>query len=166
MKQQHPDEIELASLSDGEARRGLEEHLRWCASCRRILTDYDWLQRELTGALNAEAAAAPVARPDWGSVRRRLREPRACQSDRRLVIATGVALIAFVMLVAPLLLGRGVPVQAMTIGGLSEAPAPVIAPASGGDGGAELGLTITPGNGERRVSLPFVPPPTPPEPEA
>jgi len=163
MKGKHPGELDLARLSDAQGREDLDEHLRWCSPCRRTLADYDWLQQELTAALDAEAAAAPVAAPDWDGVRKQLRESRPYPAERRFVVAAGVGLMALVMFVAPSALGSGVQAQTNPLAGVSEAPAPIVAVDT--DAGAALTLTTTPVDGERQVSLPFVPPPTPPEPE-
>jgi len=168
MTGKHPGELDLARLSDSEAGEDLSEHLRWCSSCRRILADYDWLQEEIAEALNARAEAAPVAGPDWESVHKRLRSSRERVSDRRLLVAVSAALIACVMLVAPSLLGREVQAQTRIAAELSAVPQPVMA--SSADANAQPGSlftvtthadTVMAASGT--VSLPFVPPPTPPD---
>lgn len=166
MKENHPRELDLARLSDGQEGGDLAVHLRWCSSCRRILADYDWLQGELRATLDAKAAAAPIPEPDWSEVRGRISSPERQASGRCPLVAAGAALIACVMLVAPAVLGRGVQAQTPGAGTLVEAPAPVMAPRLEPDGGTSSSLTMTPVDHEPRASLPFVPPPTPPETEA
>jgi len=164
MKEKHPSELDLARLSDGENGDELADHVRWCSSCRRILADYDWLQGELAAALDAKSAAAPIADPDWEGVRSCLSNPERDASNRLLLVAAGASLIAFVMLAAPATVGRRVQAQTTPGGAVSEAPSPVLAPRVGAATEAALSLTMTPVDRERVVSLPFVPPPTPPEP--
>jgi hypothetical protein len=165
MKRNHPGELELAWLSDDEDRERLMEHVRWCSSCHRILTDYEWLQGEIVAALDAEAANAPVAAPNWAGVRGRLECGRERAMEKRGLVAVGVALMMCVMLVTPAALGRGVEAQTVTSGGVSTVPVPDVAL------GADLvtePATMLPATSRHRagaVSLPFVPPPTPPDPE-
>lgn len=164
MGEEHPRELELARRSDGGSGDDpLTEHLRWCSGCRRVLADHEWLQGEIATALDAEAAAAPVPSSDWDGVRRRLRRPERQPAQRGALVAAGVALIACVMLVAPSALGRHAHAQGMSAGRVSIAPAPVIVPSAGTGMGGGASLRLSPADRAVRVSLPFVPPPTPPE---
>jgi predicted anti-sigma-YlaC factor YlaD len=184
MRGRHPAELDLAWLSDAENRDALAEHMKWCSSCRRVLADYDWLQGELAEALDAQAEVAPVAAPDWDEVRRRLKGSRERLPERRLLVAASVALIACVMLVAPAVLGREVQAQTVLAGELQIAPQPVIGSDTGVDtdvGGSSPAMTpgdtmmpagkaafkdtVVLEHREGTVSLPFAPPPTPPEQE-
>jgi hypothetical protein len=166
MNGKHLEELALARLSDGGVAEDLAEHARWCPSCRRIAADYDWLRGEVKAALVDEAAAVHVPGPDWEGVSRRLKQPQTQAAHRLPLVAATAVLIVCVMCAAPPLLGRRVQAQPMAASVLSGVPEPVAAADTESAPTDERSLA---GRGAARdvvVSLPFVPPPTPPEADA
>jgi predicted anti-sigma-YlaC factor YlaD len=106
MRELHPSEVELARWSDGpEADAGLLEHLRWCARCRNVASEYRWLQEEVSAALADAAATAPAPRPRWWAVQESLSAARRRQvAGWRLSAIAGVVLCVSLMLsTAPVL---------------------------------------------------------------
>lgn len=164
MNKDHLREIELARVSDGEASEEIAGHVDCCSSCRWRLSDYEWLQREITAVFDTEAAVAAVPRPDWQVVRERVGSSSEKGSERPVLITVGVALIACVILAAPSILGRKVEAQTKGEWNVSTARRPVTA--MGVETTGTRCLTMTPSERDGEVSLPFVPPPTPPEPGA
>ena len=78
MDKVHPNQDELAWLSelgdDGEEEVALEHvaHLQWCTRCRSVVSEYRWLQNEVTGTLAVAANAVRVPRPRWWEIERSL----------------------------------------------------------------------------------------------
>jgi len=98
MGEEHLRELELASLTDGEAG-DREEHLRWCRRCRDVATGYSWLQGEIVATLAAAAETVPVPRPRWQEVQEQLRAgQRHLAAACRLATSAGVVLVVCFML--------------------------------------------------------------------
>jgi hypothetical protein len=78
MDKVHPSQDELAWLSElgdtGEDEIASEQvaHLQWCTGCRSVVSEYRWLQRELTGALALAANAVRVPGPRWCEIEKSL----------------------------------------------------------------------------------------------
>lgn len=126
----HPLEIDLAFLSDGEMDENVAEHLRWCARCRSVATDYNWLQGEIESTLAAAADTADAPRPRWCAVQSGVRACRRRQTvGVRISSFASVVMAACLMLFAPGFLS---PASAtwMTQPGLTVLPEPSIAPIS------------------------------------
>ena len=99
MGEHHPDERELALHLAGGEDRGIEHHLRWCRTCRRVADEYRWLEAEVPAALRAGADAAPVPRPRWGDIEARLETVRRRRVVvRRLPAVASVAVVLVAML--------------------------------------------------------------------
>mgnify|MGYP006300362033 CR=1 len=100
MSEHHPEERELALCSPELERQDVEDHLRWCRSCRILADEYRWLEEEISTGLRAEAGAAPVPRPHWGDVQVRIATVRRrWVTVRRLSAAASVAVALVAMLV-------------------------------------------------------------------
>lgn len=162
---EHPTELELARWAEDGRPEELMEHLRWCRRCRNDVSEYRWLQEEIDRALKAEAGGAPVPEPDWRCVWKQIDEgPGAVSPAGRRAAAVSLAAMVCLMLAVPLVVVGGNRAWAMAprLEDVSTAPTPVPA---GADGRAGTPTSRADG-GERQVrreSLPFVPPPTPPE---
>ncbi len=170
MSQVHPEEIELARFSDGEAGVGGAGHLRWCARCRSVVADYRWLQDEITATLATAADAVPVPRPKWWVVQERLFASRRRQvtGGRISAVASVVLTVCLMLSLSPVLATAAIAQTARTLPPAAVvAPAPVTAVVSGGRMASVA--TPTPAISRDEVtSSPtpaFVLPPTPPEPE-
>ena len=160
----HPLEIDLAFLSDGEMDESVAEHLRWCAYCHSMVTDYAWLQGEIESALAAAADAVPPPRPKWWAVQAGVRACRRRQTvGGRISSFASVVMAACLMLFAPGFLS---PASAtwVTQPGLTVLPEPSIVPIS--DERVLPAATPTPDAFCKEATpLPtpaFVPPPAPP----
>lgn len=166
MNGKHPGELQLARLSDEAAVWNAADHLGWCARCRRILADFQWLEGEVTASLEAEATAAPVPRADCGAVSSRLGRSAGHLSRNRLAFAATAALLVCVMIAAPSLLGRRVRAGSLGTVSASGVPTPVVAASTdsrAGDRVPRIRVSADPG---AMVTLSFVPPPTPPDADA
>jgi predicted anti-sigma-YlaC factor YlaD len=100
MSEHHPEERELALCSAEAERQDVEDHLRWCRSCRSLADEHRWLDEEISTGLRAEAGAAPVPRPHWGDVQVRIETMRRrWVTVRRLsaVASVTVALVALLV---------------------------------------------------------------------
>ena len=125
MTEGHPLEIELARFGELTDREELEDHLRRCSRCRRILADYDWVEGEVTSTLEAEADAVPVPPPNWHAVRESVGDAERRNRGQRLVVAAEAALVVCLMVGAPSILGRKAQAQAMPTSRVVTAPGPV-----------------------------------------
>jgi len=163
MNEIHPAEKELG----GEASTSVTEHLRWCARCRGIVADYDWLQGEIEATLVAAADAVPIPRPKWWAV-----QELKFASQRRRIVGGRISAVASVVLTVCLMLSIS-PVLGTTVVAQILSPEPVVAlaPVAAAISGESLALvaTLTPViSCEEATPSPtpaFVLPPTPPEPE-
>jgi hypothetical protein len=170
MSEWHPQELELARTSEAGTSGGLADHLRWCSRCRGVAADYEWLEGEITYALDAALKDVPVPQPEWEGVNERLElDPRRVVG-RQILAAAATAMMAYLMLVAPSFVGGGLRAEGVPSPDIGPVRVPVSADGHRVGTGTELSLTTTPDmsvlSGERTVSLPFVPPPEPPDPEA
>jgi predicted anti-sigma-YlaC factor YlaD len=168
MHERHPREIELARFGDrgdGEAvgaeadcSNPIEEHLRWCAHCRSVVADYDWLQEELAATLTV-AAEIPAPRPQWWAVRERV-----CAGRRRQVAGWRISALSGVVL-AVCMTFSAFPIQSATVAALTSSPEPMVAPAPI-TANVTLVATPTPTTEMPPPSTPaFMLPPTPPQSE-
>ena len=163
---EHLTELELARAAAGDGSEDLIDHLRWCGQCRTAIAEYGWLQEEIERALEVEADGAPVPEPDWMGVRERLQSPKPVSVIGRRAAAVSLAAAVCLVVAVPLAVAGGNRAWAMApkLDDVSTAPSPVAV----GDNG-QVGTPTSPagrmaGRAER-VSLPFVPAPTPPEPQ-
>lgn len=159
----HPRERDIAGYSDGRVDEEIRRHVAWCSDCRRVLADHAWLEGELVETLRTQATEARLPSSDWEGVRRRLQGPEQERVESRPMIAAGVAMMLFVLAAAPMLLGSDVHAQLGAGSTLATAPRPVIATGVKVARTASLPLDHVSAPGNRHLSLPFVPPPTPPE---
>ncbi len=162
MRERHPREIELAQLSareDGEAIDAeMVEHLRWCAHCRSVVADYDWLRKEIATTLEA-AAEIPAPRPQWWAVR-----DRVFAGQRRQITGWRISAISSVVL-AVCLMFSAFPIPSTTVAALTSLPEPIVAPAPV-TVAVTLAVTPTPTTEMVPPSTPaFMLPPTPPQSE-
>jgi hypothetical protein len=159
MRERHPREIELARLGDREAMSmEMAEHLRWCAHCRSVAADYDWLQGEIAATLEA-AAEVPVPRPQWWAVRERV-----FADQQRQITGWRISALSSVVL-AVCLMFSAFPVQSSTVAALTSLPEPIVAPAPA-TVAVTLVATPTPTTETVPPSTPaFMLPPTPPQTE-
>jgi len=161
MNEIHPAEKELG----GEASTSVTEHLRWCARCRGIVADYDWLQGEIEATLVAAADAVPIPRPKWWAV-----QELKFASQRRRIVGGRISAVASVVLTVCLMLSTS-PVLGTTVLSTTIEPVVALAPVAAAISGESLALvaTLTPViSCEEATPSPtpaFVLPPTPPEPE-
>jgi len=162
----HPTELELARAAAGDRCEDLVEHLRWCPRCRTTVADYGWLQGEMARTLAAEAERAPVSEPDWVGLRARLQSPRPMGAVGRRAAALSLAAVVGLVLIVPIVMVGGNRARTMAPR-LEDVLAPRAPVAVMGDGRVETPACRPPGGlrHTQRVSLPFVPPPTPPEPQ-
>lgn len=172
MREWHPDELELARASELEAGGDLADHLRWCSRCRAVAADYEWLDEEIAGAFDAGLEEADVPRAGWESVDERLRPRQRSAVGGQFAALVGAVVVTCMMLVAPSVLVREAHGGGRVAGEMATVRLPVSAVVDDHTSGTGAGpaLTMTPAlsSSSRRgaVSLPFVPPPEPPEPEA
>jgi hypothetical protein len=128
MRDWHPAEGELAGLSSEPAGGGILEHVRFCARCRSVLADHNWLQQELSEALRSVANEICVPRPAWWEVQGLLLENRRRQSLRTQVSAAVSAAVAVCVLLCvpgfmrPAAVARGLQPE------VSVRPTPVMVP--------------------------------------
>jgi hypothetical protein len=179
MREWHPDEVDLAE--SGGAGGDLADHLDWCSRCRGLAADYEWLEDEIAAALAGGAEEAPVGRPRWERVKARLKVPRRGLPGGQLLAVGGAVAMTCMMLVAPSIVAGRPGGRRPGRPGRMGARLPVSAPVD--DAYPYLGETLSgslteivtepavrmtrssASSGHRTVSLPFVPPPEPPEPE-
>jgi hypothetical protein len=172
MSEWHPDEVELAEAAEAGASRELGDHLRWCSSCRTAAADYEWLGGEIAEALEAGVQDVAVPKPRWRDLEERLRPDGRSTGDQPLLALAGAVALTCIALVAPSLLSH----ETQRGDFVSPGPVTVGRPltTSGDDvrltgASVDSALTVTPApsatSREGTVSLPFVPPPEPPEPE-
>jgi hypothetical protein len=176
MRERHPSEVELARWGDAqEADAGLVEHLRWCAHCRSIASEYRWLQEEVIAILADAADAAPAPRPRWWAVQESLSASRRRQiAGWRLSAIASVVLSLSLMLSAAPALDTAIvmaqtarilsPEAAMAtapLTGAAATPTPVVYP--GGQGTADWGDPASDWHSPPASSTPgLILPPTPP----
>jgi hypothetical protein len=168
MTEWHPEPFELAQASERGAARDLVDHLRWCSLCRSTAAEYEWLDEEIPAALDAGLAAVPKPRPEWERLHRRL-ELNGGRRVSRQALAVGItAAMACLTLTAPSILGGGVRAKGVPVPDVSPVRVPARAESDRTATRTNLSFT-TPAavvsSRERAVSLPFVPPPEPPDPE-
>jgi hypothetical protein len=164
----HLQETKLACSDGGEADADAAEHLRWCARCRSVVAEYRWLGEQVVGALVAAAEAAPVPRPKWGSVKRRVIAGRRRRvAGWRASAIASVALAVCTVLLLSSILGATVAAQLAS-------PEAVMTPLSAtvvvAEGSVTLGATPTPMVSPESLGAPSTPAlgpiPTPPTPDA
>ena len=176
MREWHPDELELAE--GGEARRDVADHLSWCSQCRALAGDYKWLEGGISATLDAAADEAPLPRPRWDEVKARLSVSRRRLASRQLLAVAAAVAMTCITLVVPSIVrvrldGRrpGEPDRAavqmpisisLEDGYLGESLTESVAE-TGTQPAARMTRASAPSS-QRMVSLPFVPPPEPPEP--
>lgn len=170
MSEGHPLEIELARLSESGDDEGVRAHIEGCSRCRRILVDYGWLDGEVASVLEAKADGVSVPRTSWQAVREGLGRAERRGERGQLLVVAGAALIACLMLVAPL--GLGGKVEAQGAPGPTVVTAPVPATVDHPLAGTrpwstrEVPWPRAVSRDRPGTSLPFVPPPTPPRSES
>lgn len=142
----HLRETELACLSDGEPDVEMAEHLRWCARCRSIATDYRWLQGEIKATLAAVADAVAVPGPKWRVVQERMSasQRRRVAVPRVSAVASVVSAVCLMLSVSPVLGTAAIAQTARTL-----PPEPIVAPAPAmavvsSEPGEHLALMATP----------------------
>ena len=162
----HLTDLELAQEAEERTSDYVREHLRWCSACRRAAAEYGWLEDELGRALKAEAGRARLPGPAWEAVHRRIRTPRHHVPPGRRAAALSLALMVSVMVLAPLVMvgGNWAWATAARLEDLTTAPAPAAVTVDEGEGTPPSSATAA-GRHLQRVSLPFEPAPTPPEPQ-
>jgi hypothetical protein len=128
MSETHLEERELARLSDREVIDvEVIDHLRWCARCRNVAAEYDWLQEEVATTLGTVAEAVPIPRPTWRGISSGLHTDRQrVMVRRRLSAAMGVAM-ACLLIIGPSVLGGGVAIQSTLSPDVMTAPMPITA---------------------------------------
>ena len=172
MTERHPTEIELAKAGEAAAREEVAEHLRWCSRCRGIAADYEWLDEGIAAALDAGLEDVAVPKPSWETVHDGFESRQRVVVGGRVLAVAGAVAVACLMLGASSILGGGPYRRGTVAPDMVTAPLPISAPVEDRltAGSERLALTMTPGRSVgsdgRIVSLPFVPPPEPPEPEA
>ena len=129
MSEGHLQERELARLSDREVIEAeVIDHLRWCARCRSVAAEYDWLQEEIATTLGTVAEAVPVPRPTWREISSGLHTDRQrVMVRRRLSAAMGVAM-AGLLIIGPSVLDVGAAVQSTPSPRVMTAPMPITPP--------------------------------------
>jgi predicted anti-sigma-YlaC factor YlaD len=162
MRERHPREIELARLNDredGEAvNTEVAEHLRWCAHCRSVVADYDWLQGEIAATLEV-AAEVPAPPPQWWVVRERVFADQQRQNTGWRISALSSVVLAVCLMFSAF------PVQGVTATALTSPPEPIVAPAPVAVAVTSV-ATPTPTTERVPPSTPaFMLPPTPPQTE-
>jgi hypothetical protein len=105
MHKDHPNQGELAWLSElgdnGEEKVTPEHlvHLQWCTRCRNAVSEYRWLQNEVTSTLAVAANAVRVPRPRWWEIENSLLVAgRRGARDWRLSAVASVVLLVCLML--------------------------------------------------------------------
>jgi hypothetical protein len=172
MKEWHPTEIELAEASDAAAGEELADHLRWCSQCRGVAADYEWLDEGIAAAMDAGLEDVAVPKPAWERVHGSFEARQRVVGGGQVLAVAGAVAMTCLMLGTSSVLGGGMRGRGTVAPGLATAALPIAAPAQDRLTGESEGpaLTMTPGRSARSadtvVSLPFVPPPEPPEPEA
>jgi hypothetical protein len=163
---EHLTELELARAAAGDGSENLIDHLRWCGQCRTAVAEYGWLQEEIERTLEAEAAGAPVPEADWMGARERLQSTRPVSAVGRRAAAVSLAAAVCLVVAVPLAVAGGNRAWAMAprTEEVSTAPSPAAVVENGRVGTPTSPAGRMAGRAER-VSLPFVPPPTPPEPQ-
>ena len=169
MNEWHPDELELAQASAARRDGELMDHLRWCAPCRAVAADYDWLDREIPAALDAGLQQVPLPQPNWDGLSARLGLHRQRAVRGQLLAVAGAVMIACLMLVAPSLLSPDLPAAGMlapdvAVLRMPTAYEPAAAPSARPS--STVPAVAPHASDHRSVSLPFVPPPEPPQPGA
>jgi len=170
MSEEHPLEIELSRFSESKDDEGVGTHVQGCSRCRRILVEYGWLEGEVASVLEAKAREVPVPRTSWQAVREGLGRAERRRERGQLLVVAGAALMACLMLVAPLGLGGKVEAQGAPGPAVVTAPAPATVdhPLSGTRPWStrEVPSPRAVSRDGPGTSLPFVPPPTPPRSES
>ena len=107
MREIHPNEVDLACLSELDDDRDAEiaQHLRWCADCRSAVAEHRWLQKELGTVLAVAADAVSVPRPKWWAVQEALqtRQRRQVAGWRGSAVASVVLSMCLMLSASPLL---------------------------------------------------------------
>ena len=182
MRERHPQEIELAQLSDRENGEVIDaetaEHLRWCTHCRSVVADYEWLQEEIEVTLSV-AAEVPVPRPQWWAVRERVFAGQRRQITGWRISALSSLVLAVCLMLRIVPIRSAFPIQSTTVAALTSfpsgqspleaSPEPIVAPAP-----VTIAVTLmatpTPTTRPCRERMPpstpaFMLPPTPPQSE-
>jgi hypothetical protein len=105
MDKVHPNQNELAWLSElgdsGKEKVTPEHvvHLQWCTHCRNVVSDYRWLQNEVTSTLAMAANAARVPRPRWWEIENSLlvAARRGTRGWRLSAVASVVLLVCLML---------------------------------------------------------------------
>jgi hypothetical protein len=98
----HPRAVELARLRAEDTASGVSRHLRSCARCRRVVSDFGWLDSRLADTLTGVAEELPVPRPAWSVVSSRLQAGKHRLLVRRQLSAmASAALVVCVLLSVP-----------------------------------------------------------------
>jgi hypothetical protein len=105
MDKVHPNQDELAWLSelgDNEEEEISPEyvaHLQWCTHCRSAVSEYRWLQNEVTGTLAAAANEVRVPRPRWWEIEKGLliARRRGARGWRLSAVASVVLLVCLTL---------------------------------------------------------------------
>ena len=172
MSEAHPEETELARLSDGGSGASVAQHVSWCARCRNVVADYRWLQEGIADTLATAADRVAVPRPQWWAVQEALSTGRRRQvmEGRVSAVASVVLAVCLMLSLSPVLGTAGIVQGAHTsLPQVVVAPAPVTVAVSGehsGGCGASM-ETPTPvvfyeGDATLVPTPAFMLPPTPP----
>jgi hypothetical protein len=168
MMHRHPGAVALARLSAEESASGVARHVRSCARCRRVVSDFGWLDGRLADTLAGVAEELPAPRPAWSVVRRRLQTSQhRLLVKRQLSAMASAALVACVLLSVPgLIRPAAAPGGLQPSAALRPTPTVVAVPLASGGGSVPSGTSSVasgarPGSSEPVPAL--EPLPTPPE---
>ena len=165
----HPTNVELAGLSDQGSTDRVARHVRSCARCRRVVSEFGWLDSRLGDTLVDVAEGLPVPRSAWCVVSDRLEAAR-----HRLLVRRQLSAVASAALVVCVLLSVPGFIRPATVApGLQPSialrPTPTVdAVPLGGEGGVAPSGTSSVVTAPRQATGPMegpalVPQPTPPE---
>jgi len=167
MMHRHPTAVKLARLTAEESASGVACHVRACARCRRVVSDFGWLDGRLADTLAGVAEELPIPRSAWSVVRCRLQASRHRLLVRRQLSAVAsAALVVCVLLSVPGLMRPPTAPRGMQPSAAMRPTPTVIAASLVSDGGSVPSGTSSAESGARPHSelLPaLVPLPTPPE---
>ena len=168
MREWHPTDYELVQLSGGSPTCEDLEHVRSCARCRSVVSEYDWLEGALGETLNSFAREIPVRRSEWWQVQNRLVERRRRQSIRiQMSALTSAAMVVCLLLCAPVLTKPAVAAQALEPEPALR-PTPIVVPKPTGAGrqsvllGTASVFTVSRPVTDSSLAPALVPLPTPP----
>jgi hypothetical protein len=138
MRTWHPRDVELATLSDQGAEDGGGNHIRLCARCRRVVSEYEWLQVELSGTLEMEVHQVHLPQAQWWEVRKKIGDARNREVARvRASALLSAAMVVSLLLGVPSFIKPPVAAQALQPQ-ISVRPTPIAMTEAAGAAGASL----------------------------